>query len=992
MRPLLENETSQAMKPAQWVLTDNTIGLKDRPIGRQASTDAKDGDAVLSKTRSELRGLDHLRRDSETVLDAVFDATTTTEQVYRRSFREIVLGSVDGLNGAILAYGQTSSGKTFSINGSSSSNGSASKLEDDPESHGQKGITQLALNDIFDRIRDRTSVADSSSAPVEFLVRMSYCELYMERVNDLLRKACPESQNLTVKEDAEQHSFYVDGLTEQVVTSPEQVLALLVQAEKRRRVAYTRYNEVSSRSHTLLTLHVESSAPMEDSDAVSPDDAPMVSKAGRLVIVDLAGNERMETGTDYMAESNSINKSLFFLGQVIEKLSTRERLNVEDQDLKQGSEHVPFRDSKLTRLLSINLGGNSQTGVLITLAPPEEYVEQSLSTLRFAQKAALVRCAAKPVFLSKEQSLIQRQREIIAELRSEVKKLKHAQKELVQTAPLPERRVAEERAVAPLVQQIVQQPPAQHTSSPKSELQHAEPEQEREKVKYCPTQGFISQSKEVDAIVTALHRSNDVLRRQKATVVDEIRELHKALTQVSADVANAASNYDGRTSPRVLFSDEKSTGKTKRPWEPAVRQLRSGIQDLLQKVVSSGDQSKRIAELEHQLHQLKAGNASGRTAVDSTTHEPSPGIASKEASAALRLHQAQVQAARTCQSPPSSSSARSRTPVGRGSLQTKKDATSPDASPSPVAAAEDTTVCGLRTEVNQLKANMAFLTEECERLRGEVERSQTSKQPSHSDESTRPPSGQSAKSVGSTASADHARLVYEGRDRVSAASPTMCLRAASPLRLSGQSVLSPSIRRECEPIVEASGRPPVSARALEKDLSECAPIVEPCGQKDPAVRKEPLPPPQPSAPGRPPPPHAELGLRAAADYYRHLGLRPGHITSGDVDARKGDTPKELGVARYLDAPEATRASSSGSKSPVASGAQEALDLSKPVRLAPLADLCVDRPASLDQPPQIASTPRTPACSSYPASAMPELLASPKGSVTALLKAVPPAAG
>eukprot|EP00913_Durusdinium_trenchii_P005491 g5118.t1 len=130
---------------------------------------------------------------------------------------------------------------------------------------------------------------------MEYLVRMSYCELYMERVNDLLRKIGPQSQNLVVKEDPEGRGFYADGLKEKIVSSAEEVLMLFAEAEKRRRVAHTRYNEVSSRSHTLLTLCVECSVPLEDvTDDDDDDDGQSVTRIGRLVIVDLAGNERLE--------------------------------------------------------------------------------------------------------------------------------------------------------------------------------------------------------------------------------------------------------------------------------------------------------------------------------------------------------------------------------------------------------------------------------------------------------------------------------------------------------------------------------------------------------------------------------------------------------------------------------------------------------------------------------------------------------------------------
>eukprot|EP00811_Abedinium_folium_P017590 NODE_26517_length_548_cov_1.705463.p1 GENE.NODE_26517_length_548_cov_1.705463~~NODE_26517_length_548_cov_1.705463.p1 ORF type:complete len:125 (-),score=45.32 NODE_26517_length_548_cov_1.705463:131-505(-) len=119
-----------------------------------------------------------------------------------------------------------------------------------------------------------------------------------------------------------------------MVSSAEEVVMLLQQAEKRRRVAYTRYNEVSSRSHTLLTLCIECTCLLAPNTAdIDPSmDEPRITKVGRLVIVDLAGNERVEAGTEYMAESNSINKSLFFLGKVIEKLSAAQRDVVDDPE------------------------------------------------------------------------------------------------------------------------------------------------------------------------------------------------------------------------------------------------------------------------------------------------------------------------------------------------------------------------------------------------------------------------------------------------------------------------------------------------------------------------------------------------------------------------------------------------------------------------------------------------------------------------------------
>lgn len=362
------------------------------------------------------------RSSAVTFMDAVFGERASTREVYERAFRGIVAGAAEGLNGAILAYGQTSSGKTYSMSGSTAHRGS-----DEEETGGEKGIIHYALEDLFFQLAAREDYARAGAGESSYAVRLSYCEIYLERVNDLLRDGGPNSQHLPVKEDAESRSFYVEGLRERAVSSAEEVVALLSQAERRRRVACTRYNEVSSRSHTLLTLIIEYTSPVPSglsSDAAMWGDAARVTRVGRLVFVDLAGNERVEAGAEYMAESNSINKSLFFLGKVIERLAGAaercERRGAEDY-------HLPVRDSNLTRLLALHLGGNSRTGLLVNVTPAADAVEESLSTLRFAQKASTIRSVAQPVASNREQRVIVWQQETIAQLHQQVQELREHQ-------------------------------------------------------------------------------------------------------------------------------------------------------------------------------------------------------------------------------------------------------------------------------------------------------------------------------------------------------------------------------------------------------------------------------------------------------------------------------------------------------------------------------------------------------------------------------------
>eukprot|EP00927_Polykrikos_kofoidii_P039560 TRINITY_DN33922_c0_g1_i1.p1 TRINITY_DN33922_c0_g1~~TRINITY_DN33922_c0_g1_i1.p1 ORF type:complete len:1307 (-),score=276.85 TRINITY_DN33922_c0_g1_i1:148-4068(-) len=648
IRPLLDNELAQNVAKAPWIVTDTSIALRERQAGRGANIDGREsfgesGGSVFGgggqqlatsmKTRSELRVLDHLRREEfETAMDRVFGEDTTTSQVYNHSFRHIVEGAANGLNGAILAYGQTSSGKTYSVSGSTAKPSEGDEEGDAPVTL-HKGIIHFALEDLFSQLQAKTA----GDGDREFQVKLTYVELYMERCNDLLRKISPQSQNLPVKEDAETRMFFVEGLTEKFVNSAEEVISIITHAEKRRRVTHTKYNEVSSRSHTLITLCVECTAPLEASECegVEPGEEPRVTKVSRLVIVDLAGNERVDAGTEYMAESNSINKSLFFLGKVIEKLAGRERDRRESLEDGGGGEasqalrgeHVPFRDSKLTRLLSVHLGGNSQTGVLVTMTPAEDSVEQSLSTLRFAQKASTIRCVAKPVLLSKEQALIMKQREIITRLHQQVRELKEVQK--LCGAHQPEAVSASTRAPSSAsarpvssvsagvesTEDEVRTNPSPTSGSPNlQEASNVDLEQMQTAgatgaggasggtASLASTlqgagstarngqQAFVSKSREVDAVVTALHKSNDTLRRQKATIVEEFRELHKAVTEAGRELSDAVAELakeggacDPKAAAELIGPESRlSASGASPPWEPAIRQLRGKLVALIQ--------------------------------------------------------------------------------------------------------------------------------------------------------------------------------------------------------------------------------------------------------------------------------------------------------------------------------------------------------------------------------------------------------------------------
>ncbi|XP_041117213.1 centromere-associated protein E isoform X2 [Polyodon spathula] len=279
--------------------------------------------------------------------DRVFNTEETTDKLYQEVARPLVVSAVNGYNGTIFAYGQTSSGKTFTMMGNQSS----------------LGVIPLAIQDIFKIIE--------ATPNREFLLRVSYMEVYNETVTDLLcdsRKKKP----LEIREDVNR-TVYVADLSEEVVTTAKMVMEWIKKGEKNRHYGETKMNERSSRSHTIFRMILESRE-SESSDGENVDGAVMVS---HLNLVDLAGSERAsQTGAAglRLKEGCNINRSLFIIGQVIKKLS----------DGHAGG-FINYRDSKLTRILQNSLGGNAKTVIICTITPAA--IEETVSTLQFASTA-----------------------------------------------------------------------------------------------------------------------------------------------------------------------------------------------------------------------------------------------------------------------------------------------------------------------------------------------------------------------------------------------------------------------------------------------------------------------------------------------------------------------------------------------------------------------------------------------------------------------------
>ncbi|XP_057702360.1 kinesin-like protein KIF17 [Corythoichthys intestinalis] len=278
--------------------------------------------------------------------DGTYFTEQTTEQMYNESAYPLVEGVTEGYNGTIFAYGQTGSGKSFTMQGVS-------------EPPTQRGVIPRAFEHIFESIQ--------CAENTKFLVRVSYLEIYNEEIRDLLGNNT--KQRLELKEHPER-GVYARDLSMHTVHSVSECETVIERGWRNRAVAYTLMNKDSSRSHSIFSIHLE----MCHTDAAGQDHL----RAGKLNLVDLAGSERQsKTGAtgERLREATKINLSLSALGNVISAL------------VDGRSKYIPYRDSKLTRLLQDSLGGNTRTLMVACLSPADSNYEETLSTLRYANRA-----------------------------------------------------------------------------------------------------------------------------------------------------------------------------------------------------------------------------------------------------------------------------------------------------------------------------------------------------------------------------------------------------------------------------------------------------------------------------------------------------------------------------------------------------------------------------------------------------------------------------
>ncbi|XP_058779630.1 kinesin-like protein KIN-12E [Vicia villosa] len=294
--------------------------------------------------------------------DLVADENVSQENLFKVAGVPMVDNCMGGYNSCMFAYGQTGSGKTHTMLGD---------IEGGTRRHSVNcGMTPRIFEHLFSRIQKEKEVRRDEK--LKFTCKCSFLEIYNEQILDLLD---PSSSNLQIREDSKK-GVYVENLKEMEVTNARDVIQLLVQGAANRKVAATNMNRASSRSHSVFTCIIES---QWDSQGVTH------FRFARLNLVDLAGSERQKSSGaegERLKEATNINKSLSTLGLVIMNLV----------GISNGkSHHVPYRDSKLTFLLQDSLGGNSKTIIIANISPSICCSLETLSTLKFAQRAKFIR-------------------------------------------------------------------------------------------------------------------------------------------------------------------------------------------------------------------------------------------------------------------------------------------------------------------------------------------------------------------------------------------------------------------------------------------------------------------------------------------------------------------------------------------------------------------------------------------------------------------------
>ncbi|XP_013723278.2 kinesin-like protein KIN-7A [Brassica napus] len=350
------------------------VTVRLRPLNKkellakdQVAWQCVDSHTIVSKPQAHH---ERSHQQSSFTFDKVFGPESFTEDVYEDGVKNVALSALMGINATIFAYGQTSSGKTYTM----------------------RGVTEKAVNDIYNHI--------IKTPERDFTIKISGLEIYNENVRDLLNSE--SGRALKLLDDPEKGTV-VEKLVEETANNDQHLRHLISICEAQRQVGETALNDTSSRSHQIIRLTIQSTH-RENSDCVR-------SYMASLNFVDLAGSERAsqsQADGTRLREGCHINLSLMTLTTVIRKLSVGKRCG-----------HIPYRDSKLTRILQHSLGGNARTAIICTLSPASTHAEQSRNALYFANRAKEVTNNAQVNMVVSDKQLVKHLQKEVARLEAE---------------------------------------------------------------------------------------------------------------------------------------------------------------------------------------------------------------------------------------------------------------------------------------------------------------------------------------------------------------------------------------------------------------------------------------------------------------------------------------------------------------------------------------------------------------------------------------------
>lgn len=372
VRPLLHHEDAEF-----WSVDDTKNSIATINSNMKYDNSRGESYSMMSNKEKDIKKvlMDSIYSPQMFAFDKIYGQSSNSQLIYKEMCRNITKSVISGYNGTIFMYGQTTSGKTFTMLGTPNS----------------PGILPCALRDIFNLIQKEKN-------PEAFSVYCSYIEIYNENLHDLLT----DSNYLKLVEDSK-YGVIVAGAKRIKIKSFEDGITLKDFGEENRKYRETLINEYSSRSHTIFQIFVETKYSNDGTEGV---------RYSCLNLVDLAGSERLndyDTKTEAFGETGYINKSLFVLANVVNKLAEAKNT------------YIPYRDSKLTRLLSQALGGNSLTAVICTVSPAAVNYYQTLSTLRFATRAKILKTKPQVNEYMDEKGAIEFYKNEVKKLQEELK-------------------------------------------------------------------------------------------------------------------------------------------------------------------------------------------------------------------------------------------------------------------------------------------------------------------------------------------------------------------------------------------------------------------------------------------------------------------------------------------------------------------------------------------------------------------------------------------